>query len=132
MRKIWILGLLLAAGACAFFFYQGAGAQAEKQKPPADQVEENAKLPKHWEKLQLTEVQLNHVDRVRAKLALEIEQLERKIRQVRLSEEKLLREILTDDQVEKLEKIEAGKLKPLAVNKKNVDDERAKRQTGAR
>lgn len=88
------------------------GQDAKKDEPKAVAKEEpKAKglLPQNWGKIGLTDDQRQRVYKIQAKYGDEIEKLEAKIKQLRSTREKEMREVLTADQKRRLEEIYKSK-----------------------
>jgi Spy/CpxP family protein refolding chaperone len=80
---------------------------ADKKKDPAPPAAAVAlKLPRHFDKLDLSKEQLEKIDKIRKTINDEVQEIENTIRGIRVSFNPKCRQVLTLEQADKLLKLE--------------------------
>jgi hypothetical protein len=113
----------LALFTCMLVLSGGLVGQDKKEDPKKDDPKKEAKkedppaklkgvLPPNWEKLGLSDAQVQEVYKVQGKYNEEIAKLESKIKELKAAKEKDEKAVLTADQKKRLDDILTGKDKP--------------------
>ncbi len=119
IRSFSLMGLTAALLVAAGLVF-GDEKEAKKEKDPGAKAGVKDRLPPNFGKLKLNDEQRTKILSIRKEYRAQIQELEEKIEALKQKEKAEMEEVLTEEQVESLKKLEKkspGKDKPEKVDK---------------